>query len=68
MVDLRRVLCHRSGHKVPYATGGSERGRDTEWTEALRFVSNIYHFNIGAQQGFCTGLGSINSTRVKFGS
>jgi hypothetical protein len=27
-----------------------------------------HHFNIGAQHGFCTGLGSINSTRVKFGS
>jgi len=28
----------------------------------------LHHFNIGAQQGFCTGLGSINSTRVKLGS
>ncbi len=35
---------------------------------ALSRANVRYRLSIGEQQGVCTGFGSINSTRVRFGS
>jgi len=55
------------GHSIPLS---SETSKENPFPlcSLSKKVKIVDHCSIGAQQGFWTGRGSINSTRVKFGS